>query len=183
MEAATLLAPGLGPLVKAGAHSGCFHCSREGFAAARISRTCGRVKLLSGFCPALPPHFPIPGPSWKSVWGPCGTLRQEIAEKKFTYATNRNLLFENVKPLKARVEVGVGSCSWGPLGYTEGGGTWGTVWWDMWGLWRGQGLGSRGDSGLSFCLGFQTRGTQPVSDISDYIADYTAGQIIKRGRK
>lgn len=38
---------------------------------------------------------------------------------RFTYATNQNLLFEMLKPLKAM--VGVGSCSWSPLGYTEGG--------------------------------------------------------------
>lgn len=37
---------------------------------------------------------------------------------KFTYATNQNLLFENLKPLKAMVRVD--SCSWGSLAYTEG---------------------------------------------------------------
>lgn len=106
------------------AHSGCFHCSREGLAAARISRKCGRVRQPAGSCPALPVHFPIQAHPGNLCGGPCGNPEvRPSREDRFTYTTNQNLLFENLKPLKARVEVRVGSYSRGPLGYTEGGGT------------------------------------------------------------
>lgn len=54
--------------------------------------------------------------------GPCGNPEARLIEMtgRFTYATNQNLLFEILKPLKAMVRVG--SCSWGSLGYREEGG-------------------------------------------------------------
>lgn len=60
------------------------------------------------------------------------TLRRDPAKKtgSFTYTTNQNLLLENLKPLKARLEQGVGSYSQGLLGY--GGRRYmGAVWWHM----------------------------------------------------
>lgn len=122
MEVAILLVSGLCQLVEADIHSRFFHCSKESLAVAQIFRKCGRVKVFAGSCPCsslcifLSQVYPV------NLCGvPVGTLRRDLVEMtvRFTYAANQNLVFEILKPLKAIVGVGVGSCSWGPLGHTE----------------------------------------------------------------
>lgn len=95
-------------------------------------------------------------------------------EDRFTYTTNQDLLFENLKPLKARVEVRVGSYSRGPLGYTEGGGTCG-------GSGECRAWDPEGILDCHFVWGF--RPEKPNISLISVTSDYTAGQIIKHRRK